>query len=108
MLGIDHLHLETRDRRAEQRESPCAYRQVVGIVDLDRLGDALGLQHLPVDRVGHEPATAWREGSGDRDFCHAEGREDATSIEPEPLGLGDERVDRLRIDRLGTRQRERE
>ncbi len=54
------------------------------------------------------PAVAWREHAADRQFGHAECREHAAGLEPERLGGSDERLDGLRVDRLGAAERQGE
>ena len=65
-LGIDDAHLQAGDRSAEQRQPPHPVGEVVGIDDLDRLGDALGSSTMrstssvtsPRPRVGNDPPIA--------------------------------------------------
>ena len=53
-LGIDDAHLQARDRRPEQRQPAGGEGEVVGVVDLDRLGHPVALEHDAVDGVAHE------------------------------------------------------
>ena len=54
------------------------------------------------------PRVARRERPADGDLGHAERREHAAGAEPERLGRGDERLDGVRVDRLGAAERERQ
>ena len=83
-------------------------REVVGVVDLDRLGDPVALEHDAVDGVAHEAPAPRRERAADGHLGHAERREHAAGGEPERLGGGDERLDGVRVDGLGARQGERQ
>ena len=91
-----------------KRESPGTNCKVVGIEDLDRLGDTRAFEHLAVDRVAHQTGAASGERCSDRGLGHPERREHAAGPEPERLGGGDERLDRLGVDRLGAAQRQGE
>ena len=82
-LGVDDLHLETRHRLAEQRELASGEAEFVLVVDHDRLGDPLRLEHDAIDGVGDQATSAWRERATDGDLGHPERREHATCGEPE-------------------------
>ena len=55
-LGVDDAYHQARDREAEQRDAAGDEREVVGIGDLDGLGDPVVLEHDAVDGVAHEAA----------------------------------------------------
>ena len=76
-VGVDDAHLQAGHRAAEQREAAGDEREVVGIGDLDRLGDPVALEHDAVDGVAHEAAAPRRERAADGHLGHPERREHA-------------------------------
>ena len=105
-VGVDDLHLHARNRSSEQRQPARTYGEVVGVVDLDRLGDTGTFEHFPVDGVAHEPGAAPRERRPDRRLGHAERREHAPRSEAERRCGRNECLDRFRVDRLGATERQ--
>ena len=106
--AIDDPHLHARHGRAEQRQPPGAQVELVGVADVDRLGDADPLEQLAVDGVAHHARATNGERGPYRGLGHAERREDPARWETERLGGGDEGLDRRGIDGLGAVQRQRE
>ena len=77
------------------------------VVGVDGLGDALALEHAPVDGVAHAcPRIGARERAGDRDLGHAERGEHGAGTEAVRRRCGDERLDRVGVDGLGAVERD--
>ena len=93
--------------RAETR-NPAHVELLLGVGEIERLGDPVALQDHTVDRVADHASVTWREDATDCDFGHAERRKHAPGAEPEGCGGGHERLDGLRVDRFGAAERQRQ
>ena len=101
-VGVGDAHLEARHGRAEQGEAPGALGALV-----DGGGVALGLEHPPVDAVGHAGP---RTGAGNVPPIITSAMPKAGKTAPGThavrAGGGDELLDGVGVDRLGAVERD--
>ena len=90
-LGIDHLQFQAGHCGTQQRQAT-HIEFFVGVGHGQRLGDAVALEHHPVDRVGLEADMTPRERGTDGHLSHTERGEHAARLEPERRGGLAERI----------------